>query len=94
MKKMTMDLPNLKDTLGATLDNYPQGFNFDADVIVRTFWAPYHREALANPAETYEVTFPGVAILTMSGTRHYRLDFLEPYASKRGYSEPVEGKWG
>lgn len=94
MKKLTMNLPDLRAVLDDTVDNYPQGFNFDADVIVRTFWAPYHREALANPEETYEVTFPGVAVLTMSGTRHYRLDFLEPYASKRGYSEPVEGTWG
>lgn len=94
MKKMQMNMPNLMNTLDATIANYPQGFNFDADVIVRTFWAPHHREAMANPDEVYEVTFPGVAVLTMSGKRDYRLEFLEPYATKRGYSEPIEGRWG
>lgn len=93
MKKSTITMPHLRDTLGDTVDNYPDGFIFGYEQIIREFWKDNNPEVLANPTEVYEITFPGYAVLTMQG-RAYKLEFDKAYAAKKGYAETMEGQWG
>lgn len=93
MKKLTMLAPNIKDVLEATVNNYPQGYDWDYEVLIRTFWAPNHPQALANPTEVYEITFPGYGVLTMQN-RAFKLEFTKEYAAKKGYAPTMEGNWG
>lgn len=92
MKRLEMHPPGVK-SFGDTVDNYPNGYLLDYETLIREFWRPNHPEVLANPEQTYQVTFPGYAVLTMQG-RDYKLEFDRAYAAKKGYAETMEGTWG
>lgn len=93
MKKSTITMPHLRDTLRDTVDNYPNGFVLDYETLIREFWKDNNPEVLDNPTEIYEITFPGYGVLTMQN-RAFRLDFVEAYAAKKGYASTMEGNWG
>jgi hypothetical protein len=93
MKKFTVTMPHLRDTLTDTLDNYPQGFMLGHHALIREFWAPNHPEVLANPEEVYEVTYPSYGVITFRG-RKYTFVLTAEYARAKGYPQTIEGSWG
>lgn len=93
MKKFTVNMPHLRDTLTDTLDNYPQGFSLGHHELIRQFWRPNHPEVLANPEEVYEVTYPGYGVITFRGRKYTFVPTAE-YARAKGYEAEIVGSWG
>lgn len=87
MRKVTMQVPSLKETIGPTFENYPTGFMWPYTVLIREVHVKYPTN------EKIVATFPGYGILTKEG-RKYSLSFDEKYAKVKGYPETIEGTWG
>lgn len=83
MRRVKMLAPDLK-TLGIQVSNYPQGFRWPYQVLVR--------EAKANHPDATEVTIPGYGVLTFEG-HTYMLVLDNDYAREKGYPDTIEGDW-
>lgn len=90
MKKVTMAVPDRKNILGAQISNYPQGYDWPYDVLVREAWES-HRDALLDGGEI-EFSFAGYGVLTMRG-RAYTFVLTKEYARRKGYADSLEGNW-
>lgn len=93
MKQLEIRMPRPAIGVGGNIDNYPNGWDWSFEQLIREFWRPNHPEVLANPTEIYEITFPGYGVLTMQN-REFKLEFTKEYAAKKGYAETMEGTWG
>lgn len=93
MKTTTIYMPRPAEVMGAAISNYPEGWDWPYTSLIREFWRPNHPEVLGHPQETYQITIPKYAVLTMQG-RAYKLEFTKEYAAKKGYAETMEGQWG
>lgn len=87
MKKVIMQVPNMRDTLKEAIYNYPEGYMWPYTVLIREVHVKYPTN------EKIVATFPGYGILTKEG-RKYSLSFDEKYAKVKGYPETIEGTWG
>lgn len=84
MKKVTMAAPDLK-LMGVQVSNYPQGYKWPWEVLVR--------ECVAQAkGEDVEFTIGGYGVLTIQG-RGYIFELNKGYAKDKGYPDTLEGEW-
>ena len=84
MKKVTMAAPDLK-LMGVQVSNYPQGYKWPWEVLVR--------ECVAQAkGEDVEFTIGGYGVLTIAG-RGYIFELNKGYAKDKGYPDQLEGEW-
>lgn len=90
MKRVTMAAPD-KKLLGPQLTDYPEGFMWTWQAILREARGVYENDL--DKGTPIEVNVSGYCVLHLDG-RKYRFEFDPKYAARKGYDSVREGEWG
>lgn len=87
MANPSIPVPTLRDAVGVTADDFPEGHDIPYTILLREAYMKYKDK---GPTE---IEIPRYGKLNLDG-RKYRFEFDPKYAARKGYDSVREGVWG